>query len=235
MEDVEWDRLRQFFEQIHKVSLETIDQKMALSSKELKLVLNSTGLEFMGDLSVYSQKIVAVSLKLGPEGLRLSTTVPKWNVDDNKIVVVDNATISLSIGCVGLVPMDTKEAGQVSKKTIGWFGNFTVKGDVTIEGSGPFHVELQIIRSSGGEWGYIVVGQASSKMTLHDIVSKLPNGGDFDMNLDEIALVASNIDVEPEDLPFSTHGFTVKQVNADLIGTYLPANKLRQDCSYVPT
>jgi len=133
MEDVEWDRIRQLFEQIHKVSLETIDQKMAISSKELKLVLNSTGLEFTGDLSVYSQKIVAVTLKLGPEGLALSSTVPNWNVDDNKIVVVDNATISLSIGCVGLVPKDTKEAGQVSKKTIGWFGNFTVKGDVTIK------------------------------------------------------------------------------------------------------
>lgn len=128
MEDVEWERLRELFEHIHKVSLETIDQKMAISSKELKLVLNSTGLEFKGDLSVYSQKLADVSLELGPEGLTVSTTVPKWKVDDDGVVVVDNATIALSVGCVGLVPKTTKQAGQASTKTIGWFGNFTVKG-----------------------------------------------------------------------------------------------------------
>jgi len=66
-------------------------------------------------------------------------------------------------------------------------------------------------------------------------VSEIEKDGDFDMKLDEIALVASNIDVEPEDLPFSTHGFPVKQGNVDFARTYLHANKLKQDCSYVPT
>ena len=219
MEDVEWERLRQLFEQIHKVSLETIDQNMAISSKELKLVLNSTGLEFKGDLSVYSQKLADVSLKLGPEGFTLSSTVPKWNVDDNGILVVDNATVALSVGCVGLVPKETKLAAQSSKKTIGWFGNFSVKGDVTVRNKGPFSVELQIIRSSGGKWGFIVIGQATTDFSLHDIVEDIPKDGVFDLHLEEIALVASNIDVEPEDLPFSTHGFPVKQGMAQHAGT----------------
>ncbi|MCJ1251166.1 hypothetical protein MMC30_008397 [Trapelia coarctata] len=211
MNDVEWERLRELFEQIHQKLLETIDQDMAISSKQLKLVLNSTVLEFKGDLSVYSQKLADVSLKLGPEGFTLSSTVPKWKVDDNGIIVVDNATIALSVGCVGIVSKDPKKAVQSSTKTIGWFGNFTVKGDVTVRDKGPFHVELQIIRSSARKWGFILVGQAATNFSLHDIVEDIPNDGDFDLHLDEIALVASNIDVEPEDLPFSTHGFPVKQ------------------------
>lgn len=233
MEDVEWERLRELSEHIHKVSLETIDQKMAISSKELKLVLNSTGLEVKGDLSVYSQKLADVSLKLGPEGLTVSTTVPKWKVDDDGIVVVDNATIAFSVGCVGLVPKTTKQAGQASTKTIGWFGNFTVKGDVTIRGKGPFHVELQIIRTSGGKWGFILVGQAAANFSLHDIVENIPKDGDFDLHLGEIALVASNIDVEPEDLPFSTQGFAVKQGMAYYAGIHTHTHLLIQGCSYV--
>lgn len=64
-------------------------------------------------------------------------------------------------------------------------------------------------------------------------MENIPKDGDFDLHLDEIALVASNIDVEPEDLPFSTQGFAVKQGMAYYAGIHTHTHLLIQGCSYV--
>ena len=207
MTDVTFAKIKNLYEKLHNVSLGDTD--IEIEAKTLTVEVSKEGLRLEGDLTAYGKKITA-KLLLSTEGVSLSATTPKWEVDKEKVLTVENAEISFFVGCVGKGTGDTSTASKAVKKSVGWSGGFSVKGTFTYRSTLKISVSLQIVHRAGG-WGYIVVGQAESDLSLSDLVDYCPKHGNLDFSMKKVWLVASNIDVDPTMLPPDAQNFPVKK------------------------
>lgn len=208
LHDVTFKKIKQLFEKTHNVSLGDTD--IDIQAKKLTVELSKDGLQLEGDLTIYGKE-VAAKLLLSTEGVSLTASTPKWEVDDEKALTIEDAEVSFFVGCMGKNAGKDDTAAKAMKKSVGWYGGLTVKGTFTYREDLKITVSLQIVRKAGGGWGYIVMGQAESDLSLADLVHYCPKDGDLDFSLKKIWLVASNIDVDPTMLPPDAQQFPVKK------------------------
>ena len=208
LEDVTFAKIKQLFEKTHNVSLGDTD--IDIQAKTLTVELSKEGLRLEGDLTIYGKEVTA-KLLLSTEGVSLSAATPKWEVDDEGTLTIEDALVSFFVGCAGQNAGDDNTAAKAIQKSVGWYGGFMVKGTFTFQKDLKIIVSLQIVRKAGGGWGYIVTGQLESDLSLADLVDYCPKNGDLDFSLKKIWLVASNIDVDPTILPPDAQKFPVKK------------------------
>ena len=208
MHDVTFRKIKQLFEKTHNVSLGDTD--IDIQAKKLTVELSKEGLRLEGDLTIYGKDVTA-KLLLSTEGVSLSAGTPKWEVDDEKTLTIEDAEVSFFVGCVGKNAGKDDTAAKAIKKSVGWYGGLSVKGTFTFREDLKITVSLQIVRKPGGGWGYIVTGQAESDLSLSDLVDFCPKDGDLDFSLKKVWLVASNIDIDPTMLPPDAQKFPVKK------------------------
>ena len=208
LEDVTFAKVKQLFEKTHNVSLGDTD--IDIEAKTLAVELSKEGLRLEGDLTIYGKEVTA-KLLLSTEGVSLSAATPKWEVDDEGTLTIEDAQVSFFVGCAGKNAGDDNTAAKAIKKSVGWYGGFMVKGTFTFREDLKITVSLQIVRKAGGGWGYIVTGQLESDLSLADLIDYCPKNGDLDFSLKKIWLVASNIDVDPTILPPDAQMFPVKK------------------------
>ncbi|KAI9842409.1 MAG: hypothetical protein M1837_007154 [Sclerophora amabilis] len=206
--DVTFAKIKQLYERIHNVSLGETD--IDIQAKTLVVELSKEGLRLEGDLTICDKKVTA-TLLLSTEGISLSAKTPKWEVDDEKVLTIEDAEVSLFIGCAGKKSGDAGTAAKELEKSVGWYGGLRVKGTFVYRKDLKITVTLQIMGKVGGGWGYIVIGQAESNLSLADLVSYCPKNGDLDFSLKNVWLVASNVDVDPAMLPPDAQKFPVKK------------------------
>lgn len=187
VKNVTFAKIKHLFESTHNISLGDTD--IDIEAKTLSVEISKEGLRLEGDLNIYGKAVSAVVL-LSTEGVSLTAKTPKWEVDDDKVLIIENAEVSFFVGCVGK-KADTTIAEKALKKSVGWFGGFSVKGTFTYKQALEITVSLQIVRKTGGGWGYIVMGQAESDLSLADLMDGCPKDGDLDFSLKKIWLVAS--------------------------------------------
>ena len=206
LEDVTFAKVKQLFESIHDVSLGDTD--IDIQAKTLTVELSKEGLRLEGDLTIYGKEVTA-KLLLSNEGVSLSAETPKWEVDDEGTLTIEDAQVGFFVGRAGKNAGDDNTAAKAIKKSVGWYGGFMVKGTFTFQKDLKITVSLQIVRKAGGGWGYIVTGELESDLSLADLVDNCPK--DYDFSLKKIWLVASNIDVDPSTLPPDAQKFPVKK------------------------
>ena len=211
LNDVTFSKIKQLFQRVYEVSLDDTDIDM--QAKVLSLELSKEGLRLKGDLTIYGREVIA-ELLLSTEGLSLSAEAPKWTVDDDDVLAIENAKVTFFVGCIGKKARDSALVAKAFKKSIGWYGGFMVKGTFRFKKDLRIAVALQIVRTSGGEWGYIVTGHAESGLSLADLLQDpdwIPKGGNLDFSFKNVWLVASNVDVDATLLPPDVQKFPVKK------------------------
>ena len=237
MTDVKWTALTKLFADIMGAKIEAIDNNMKIYSKQLQVELSAKGLTLSGDLSMYDKACVEALITLSTSGITITAKAPDWVVEEDVLTITDG-TIGFSVGIVS--SKEKHETGAVAtKKSTGWYGAFMVAGKFKYKDIVTLDVGLQIIRKPKG-WGYVVFGQleAEKDLSLHDIVDEIEKGGAFDLNLKKLHVMASSFDLEPDELPFETNGFPVKQGTSSVSFIILTPNIVRhQDsiCAHIWT
>lgn len=201
-----FEKVKTLFEDTFKVDLGDTD--IDIEAKELIVEISGDGLKLSGDLTIYGKEVKGKIVLSRSTGLSLTASTPKWEVDDDKFLVIENAEVSFF---VGKNTPDEKTASKAITKTNGWFGGLSVKGTFTFRNKLKIAVMLQIIRTFKGQWGYVVSGQVEAEKSLADLLDFIPRTGDLDINLKKVWLVASNIDYDPSMLPPDAQSFPVKK------------------------
>ena len=155
-------------------------------------------------------------------------------MDDEKILTIEDAEVTFLISCVGKNGGKDDISAKTIRNSVGWCGGLSVKGTFTFREDLKITVSLQIVRKSGGKWGYIVMEQAESDLSLADLVHYCPKNGNLDISLKKVWLVASNIDVDPTLLPPDAQQFPVKRGAFSIPSTKNNTNS-SQVSSFVPT
>ena len=234
LHNVTFAKIKQLFEKTHGVSLGDTD--IDIEAKKLTVELSKDGLQLEGNLTIYGKEVTAKVL-LSTTGVSLTAGTPKWEVDDEKTLIIEDAEVSFFVGCAGKDTGKEDTAAKALKKSVGWSGGLSVKGTFVYREDLKITVLLQILRKASGGWGYIAMGQAESDLSLADLVDYCPKGGDLDFSLKKVWLVASNIDVNPTLLPPEAQQFPIKKGSSPTSKScrFDTVTNLTQASFYAPT